>query len=241
MDMEILESNADGSARVKGTYQSVDIDYGAGPMADMLKRMSSSGAGLGAALAGKSFTFKLSPAGEVSEIEGLAELQTAALQSLQVPEEGRKIILQMINEICSPENLKAMASGMFLYLPGKPVRIGESWSKQSGADFGVALSTENTWTLKEVRSDAIVLDRAMKITPGKSTGDSPFPGKMDISGTGTGVVEIDPATGWIRRSQTAIDTAGTMTIPAAQTSKGENRTVKMTSTGTNSTLVTRKK
>ncbi len=241
MDMEILAVEADGSARIKGAYQSVSVNYGSGPLAELLKSGVDVGASIGEALSGKSFTFLLSPGGEVGDIEGLAEVHTAALESLQVPENARPLIDQMIQKICSPENLKATGSGFFLYLPGEPVRVGESWSKLTSADFGLALSTKNTWTLKEVRPDAIVLARTMEIFPAPGNGDSSFPGKMDISGTGTGVVEIDPATGWIRSSQTTIETAGTMAIPAGQTPQGKIEKVNVKNTGVSSTVVTRKK
>ncbi|HOE65744.1 MAG TPA: DUF6263 family protein [Candidatus Hydrogenedentes bacterium] len=241
MDMEILAVEADGSARIKGAYQSVSVNYGSGPLAELLKSGVDVGASIGEALSGRSFTFLLSPEGEVGDIEGLAEVHKAALESLQVPENARPLIDQMIQKICSPENLKATGSGFFLYLPGKAVRVGESWSKLTIADFGLALSTKNTWTLKEVRPDAIVLARTMEIFPAPGNGDSSLPGKMDISGTGAGVVEIDPATGWIRSSQTTIETAGTMAIPAGQTPQGKIEKVNVKNTGVSSTVVTRKK
>jgi len=127
---------------------------------------------------------------------------------------------------------------MFLYLPGKAVRVGESWTKENNADFGVVCLKKDTWTLKEVRPDAIVLVGELELGPSSPVGASSPIDAIGISGTGTSNLEIDPATGWIKSSRTTTETSGTVSNPQGQ---GKTQKMKLKGTSTNVTVVTRKK
>jgi hypothetical protein len=119
---------------------------------------------------------------------------TLNLPENQETEELKKQIKQNFGEEAVKESLEKLT---FLY-PDKPVRIGESWSKTAAVTQGFPMTMTTTWTLKERRNDAWIIDMRSIVEPNKEAPPlklGPLTLGYSLSGSQKGSFSIDSRTG----------------------------------------------
>lgn len=82
-------------------------------------------------------------------------------------------------------------------LPDKPIKKGDTYQteqKNTGAGFGL----KNTYTVKEIKADKVILDIKSEFLPADS--DNPLM-QVEIKGEQTGTAEIDRKTGMTLKSE----------------------------------------
>lgn len=138
-------------------------DTGAGnPLADFFK-----------ALVGSEFKLTISPQMKVTKIEGKDEFIKKLISANQQME-------PLLKQILSDEALKQMADPAFAAVPDKPVKKGDSWTKESKLNMGPIGSYDTTYKYtyegKEGDLDKIKVETTLKYSPpGENTaGGLPF-------------------------------------------------------------------
>ena len=84
-------------------------------------------------------------------------------------------------------------------LPDKPVKKGDTYVVESQSSKLSPIATKNTYTVKEITSDKVILDLKSEFLPNdKGTEEGVT---MEVKGDQTGTVEIDRATGMTTKSE----------------------------------------
>lgn len=186
----------------KITYDS-SKDTGAGnPLADFFKT-----------LVGSEFKLTISPEMKVTKIEGKDEFLKKLIQQNQ---QMQPLLQQILND----ESLKQMADPAFGVIPGKPVKKGDNWTRDTKLDMGpigkFETSYKYTYDGKEGKLDKIKVETSVKyIPPGDNTaGGLPFKIKAGDFKTskGTGTILFDNEKHRLDSSDITLDLAGKLTI-----------------------------
>jgi hypothetical protein len=179
--MGVQEVNADGSATVEMRYDRVkikmtgimEVEYdsdapkkegekkegeeGAPDIAGMMSRAMG-------AMVGKSFTVKMSPKGEMSDIKGFDKIMEA--MSKEFGDEGGG---EMLKGMYSEDQVRQMFQSGFGFVPGRAVAKGESWD--NNAEFKLeqlgTMSMKSKLTLKDIKREgkeaAIKMDTKIEV------------------------------------------------------------------------------
>jgi len=198
LDWETLDVDASGNASAKVTFASVTQEMNLnlpGVPADLGKVLNS----VGDAMKGQSVTMAVSPKGAVSNVQGLDALQQAVEAKLELPDMLKGMKKQLAEQVAGQKAMTARFEQVFSMYPDGPVAPGQTWTRTVPLGAGAPADATTVYTLKEVQDSALVLDEQ---TTYKGSGEG-LPGmgadvKLDVSGTGTGSVELDRATGWPR-------------------------------------------
>jgi len=164
-------------------------------------------------LVGKSFSMTVSPTGEVSEVRGMGELIEQFLGEVQMSDKSMSALLRksMMQQFSNQAVRKQMTRAMAVY-PDRPVGIGDSWTKTATTSFSQEMET--TWTLRKRRGGTAVVGVKSVLAANPEGGGreaGPLGAKTTFSGRHEGEIEIEEATGLIRKARLTYDFSGTMT------------------------------
>jgi hypothetical protein len=173
------------------------------------------GRGLGAVV-GQSFTMTLTPAGKVTGVAGLKAVADAVLKNTQLPAGPTgAAIKKAVAEQFSEAAIREQTENMLAFYPDRPVAVGDSWTRKTKADRGLAVITNTTYTLtgREDGLATIELKAKVSANPGAKPTDAGLAKIVyELAGTATGSMNVDEATGWARSSHLKQDLAGTMNV-----------------------------
>lgn len=217
----VKEVRDDGTAVVQITYDSVQFKQ-QGPTGSIEYDSANPPANLPAmakgfaALVGQGFTMEVTPTGKVTKIEGAGEMISNMLKQMDMPmPSARATLEEKMKEQFGDDALREMMEQMTAIYPGEPVGIGGSWTKRMVVSKGFPIIMDNTWTLKSRQDGVAVVDVQSKVAPNPSAGPMDM-GMVKIghqlSGTQSGTLELDEATGWTLRSTLQQKLAGKMTV-----------------------------
>ncbi len=154
------------------------------------------------ALVGAGFTMKISPTGEVLEVSGVQEMVEDILGRLDTLGASRDQLMQTLGQWLDEKGLAQITGLNTAVYPDYPIAVGESWSKEiSGGGMGVmALSINNTWTLRSCQGGACTIE--VRSTAQSAAGAAPvemmgIQVSYDIAGDQSGTIQVDRTTGWI--------------------------------------------
>lgn len=152
-------------------------------------------------LIGKSFIVKVAPNGDIAAVDGLAEL----VNSLSANEDAN--VRSSLETQFSDTTIRMMMQNSFDLYPGKPVKVGESWSKKSVMSMGgfnINVNVENTYTLKSVDDGkaTIALTSVMNLPATDMSGATGVPTQIQMNGKQEGTMEINIASGQILSGKT---------------------------------------
>lgn len=213
-----LDKDKDGNWVVEQKIEGIkmDIDIGgnkvnfdstkdtgtANPLADFFK-----------ALVGSSFKLTVSPDFKVTKIEGRDEFLKKLVTANQQME-------PMLKQILSDEALKQMADPAFSVVPNKPVKQGDTWSRDSKLNMGPIGSYDTTYkyTLagKDNNLDKITVDTTLKYTPPAEGAATQLPFKIkkaDLkSSDAKGTILFDNQKGRVVNSDMSLKLDGKLSI-----------------------------
>jgi hypothetical protein len=197
----------DGTARMKVTFENVSYSLNQPGGAQLGQAMSR----FLAALGGQSFTMEVTSSGDVRSVTGIDAAADAALKALATyPEQVKTLASMLIKQIMSEPMWKLAMSSVFSILPQQPVEVGERWSRSfSGSAQGTAEVSDMYCKILD-RANGVA--RVKVFVDVKSLEREPAPGmRLSIKGTGEGIVEIEEATGLVRRGSTRSNLKGSVT------------------------------
>lgn len=172
-----------------------------------------------AALVGLKFQMKMSPEGKLLNIQGLDAMRNRLIKAMNVPPGNARATFEaMMKKQLSDEAMRKMIeknSGFTntdIY-PGKPVALGESWTRSTTFDTIVPITKTTTYTLRDHADGVAHLDLGGKFALSTSNA-SPTPSvkvAMKMSGNQTGNVDLRESDGLVTKMQSALRYAGTIT------------------------------
>jgi len=146
-------------------------------------------------------TLVLSKEGELKEVRGVDKLQQSIARSVD-GDSGQSLMAAQFSQQFNEEAVKNMAGqNAAFYFPGKPVKVGDSWvnamtTRQSNIPMGATMKM----TLLSVDKNIATLQvEAVYATAEDDPAEELF-AKIKITGTQSGTMKIDLASGWAKES-----------------------------------------
>ncbi len=221
MKWDVLDVDGQGNMRIRQTfiwsaYKQTNpmggIEY------DSAKQTTpTAGAESFAALLGQSFVVKVTPKGEVLDVNGIEEMRAAVLKKLPAGTEenlGTSPAAMFLDK----NHIKEMVGANLAIYPDKAVEPGQSWSKRQKITIGFGIITDTKWTLqkREGGVDVIAATASLRSDPNSPPMENAgMKMKFDITGTQEGTLRVEEATGLILSDQTKQQLKGNINILGA--------------------------
>lgn len=202
----VYEGEEAGNKKLKITYDhvSMNLNTAMGPVQYDSRKpgsIASTDMAFMNNLIGKSFIIVVAPNGDIAAVDSL----DALVNSLSANEDAN--VRSSLESQFSDTTIRMMMQNSFDMYPGKPVKVGESWSKKSVmamGSFNINVNVENTYTLKSVDGGkaTIALASAMSLPATDMSSATGTPTQIQMSGNQEGTMEMDIATGQILSGKT---------------------------------------
>jgi hypothetical protein len=105
------------------------------------------------------------------------------------------------------EGMTDTLQNAMLAFPEQSLRTGDAWERVVDLTHGFPIHAEHRWTIREWKANAVEIDVAAQFRPIEDGDDPALDELMNgtspryrLTGSQAGRLEVDPITGWIRRS-----------------------------------------
>ena len=202
--MDVTDVDAKGNYIVKLTFRATKFNQSMGTTkvsydsAKPPEKIPPAAVGF-AALVDQSLDLTMAPSGKVLEVIGTDEMLDKIVAKATVILGNKSEELEKaLKDQFSAAKLKQQIETSTEIYPDKPVGVGDSWSKTVDIDGVMSMQLDNTWTLKSRKAGIakVALDTKIRTSPDAN------PMKLgtmnvgyELSGTQTGEIAIDEATG----------------------------------------------
>lgn len=163
-----------------------------------------------AAMKGKSFVLKVDEKGEVKSVDGLKEIGQQLVKEMNLPENLRPAMARNFESQFNENSVRQSFSQTFSIFPQKPVKVGDSWTRQVGSTRGGAPDATSTYTLRAVNSNLATVDAV--------SSENVKEGKM--TNTNRARLYIDTRTGLVTRGSFEQEMQGAMKMKSKGTITG---------------------
>lgn len=204
--MDVLDVDGQGNMRIRHTYNWA-LTKRTGPMGnldyDSAKQPTPPpGAEPFAALLGQSFVIRITPKGEVLDVNGLEELQAAVRKKLP-PGSENDPAMSALSQYLDKNSIKQMIENALSIYPDKPVEVGESWSRKRVMTPMFELTIDSKWTLQKREAGVVTIATAssLRSNPDKPAEAGGMKMKFDLAGKQDGTIQMQEATGLILLGQ----------------------------------------
>jgi hypothetical protein len=226
---DVQEVGEAGDATIKVTFQGISAEM-EGPMGKISYDSASPTEvdhpmmkGF-AAIAGQSYIMVLSEKGEVKKVDGVKEMMSRIIDSLELPDgQMREMMKKQFEDMFGDQATAEMMGQWFSMIPDRPVEAGDSWTKTISITAGMPMTIDYKWTLKERKGGIAVLavESVLKSNPDAGPMEmGPMKITMDVSGEQSGTYELDESTGWIVRSRMTQKISGEQIIEGGPAEEG---------------------
>ncbi len=181
-----------------------------------------------ASLVGQKVWIKIAPDGRTVEAGGFKELLKHMIKSISVPPGAERTVMEnTLKGQFSEESFREMLQqGTASNYPKHPVAVGESWTSDIKLTQNMPMQLVSTFTLKE-RKDGfslIGLEGTLALdSKGKPMMAADSKIVMQLQGKQSGTMQIRESDGWIIKSQTKLDFAGTVGVSTTPGGPGDLR------------------
>jgi hypothetical protein len=207
MKLEVLDVDSQGHARIQHTFTWL-LSKQIGPMGtveyDSSKHTTApAGAEVFAALLGQTYVARVTPKGEVLEIEGADELREAVLKKLP-PGANDDAALGAAVPYLDKKSLRETTENMLANYPEKAVEIGDSWNKKRALSMGFGVIVDSKYTLQKREAGTAVIGASSSLrsdpnAPPMTMGAMKL--KFDVAGTQDSTIRMEEATGLVALEQ----------------------------------------
>jgi hypothetical protein len=220
MRWDVLDVDSQGNMRIRQTFIWAAYKQ-TNPMGsveyDSAKQAApTAGAEPFAALLGQSFVVKVTPKGDVLDVNGIEEMRAAILKKLP-PGADQSLGMSPAAMFLDKKSVKETIGANLAIYPDKPVELGQSWSKKQTITAGFGIITDSKWTLqkREGGVDIIATTATLRSDPNSppmQAGGMTM--KFDIAGTAEGALRVEEATGLILSDQSRQQLKGNINVGA---------------------------
>ena len=204
--LDVLDVDSQGNMRIRNTFTWA-MSKRTGPMGNLDYDSSKqttppAGAEPFAALLGQSYVVKVTPKGEVLDVNGVEELQAAVRKKLP-PGAETDPAMGALSSYMDKKGIKEMTESTLGFYPDKPVEQGESWSKKRIVSPAFELTLDCKWTLqkREAGVATVATVTSIRSNPDKPMDAGGMKMRFDLSGTQDGTVQVAEATGLVTQGQ----------------------------------------
>lgn len=197
MVFTVQKAESDGAYVIKIALDNPTYAAGASSGGDIVGQLNQTVNQALSTLNGRSFTATVTSSGSVRYVEGVNELVSGAIDSLAgqsplVQQAGRMFLTQSFNEPVLREGLESL----FSVLPGRPVEIGERWSRKAATNATGVTKMSDIFCKITSRSGGV---SQVKVYEQISTYNvtSPLGLNMQMKGVTEGNIQIDESTGLV--------------------------------------------
>lgn len=157
------------------------------------------------------FTMVITEFGEIKSVEGLEEMMTKAIEAIPdvTPQVMSQINQQLTKSFGEEAMINNLTPSMNIYKTGI-VKVGDTWTEENKMESTIPLNVNTTYTVKEIKSDAFIIEGVSELTLANSMLNSGQ--KMDLTGDMTSSYEIDRVSGWANRVEINQDLVLTTTV-----------------------------
>ncbi len=211
-NFNVQDVEQNGSAWIDYTYTEsalklkgpgVDVDFDS---AKTDKPVPLQAIGL-ALILGESFYVKMSPAGRVEKINGLESVLSSVRG--KIPNvRGKEQILESMKQQLDESRITSELESFFAIYPDRAVSVGDSWSRRHVFPGPNGRIVETKWQLKQADDAVVRVQVSIELNSNPDAGPVNIRGvkmQREISGSGTGLIEINRSTGMIIRSKLTQD------------------------------------
>jgi hypothetical protein len=202
VDFKITRMTVDQSVPMMG-----DMSYDSGKDGG---DSSSPFASLGGMI-GKSMKASFDRKGNVTSIDGADVVMKDVLGKVK----GGDQIVKMLEGYLGEESFKNIFMTLTGYSQGKPMKVGDTWSKSVETNTGVTLISDYTYTIRERKDGKVTIDVSGKTKSDPNAKPIEAQGMKityDLAGPITGVVVVEEKTGWALTSNTDMSLDGKLTM-----------------------------
>ncbi len=204
--LDVLDVDRQGNMQIRRTFNWA-MSKRTGPMGnldyDSAKQPTPpAGAEVFAALLGQSYVVKISPKGEILDVNGVEEMRAAILKKLP-PNAAADPSMTALNSYLDKKGIKEMTESMLAVYPDRPVEVGQSWSRKRVASLAFELTIDGKWTLQKLEAGVATLatTSSLRSNPDKPMETAGMKMRFDLTGTQEGTMQMEVATGLVRLAQ----------------------------------------
>lgn len=166
-----------------------------------------------AALRGVRMEIEFSDRGDALQLLNKDEFADKVLDNLDQPDSMKVMMRGVIAQQFNIEQVQSQIGIYNLGFPEEAVTKGSTWTTENAQGGQLPLLIKTTYTVVSVSDSEVVLDVTGEIIVDPSAG--PMASMMEMSGTQTGSMTVDRATGWIKTQEGSLTVDGSMNMPGA--------------------------
>jgi hypothetical protein len=167
-----------------------------------------------AALLNQSYVVKVSPKGEVLDIQGLEQMKEAVQKKMPAGAEGNPMG-NVANQFLDKQGLKETTESLLAVYPDKPVDPGASWSEKKTLTAGFARIEESKYTLQKREGGIATIGVTSTFRANPESAPMEAQGmkmRIDLAGTGETTIRLAEATGLIQMEQSRAQLKGDVKV-----------------------------
>jgi len=188
------------------------------------------------AIAGQSLIITITSDGHVKEIKGADALWERIQEKINELSEGGPERAGMETQMkmqYSEEALKTNTENSFNMYPDNPIGIGDTWQRKTTMNQGFPMVIDAIYTLKERKNGIAVIDVFAMIQTNRDVGPiemGPDKIQYNMSGSVTGIMEIQESTGWIKHSNQNMRLTGSIIVQSPEIQQPISMPISVTGT-----------
>lgn len=221
-ELKVVDATAAGIYRIEGKLVELVVNS-SNPMAEVKYNSSTDkevpeAAKINAMTLNETYTFSLSPNGEITDIqppEGLVEKVQKELDNLQ----GAMGQISMAQNPASPEAFGKTMEKLFIKLPVTELKAKSTWEGEEKIEQMVVLNTKTSCTLVKVGAETNDIEVKTQITQADPSASMEIQGMAltyQLSGTGAGTYNLDSKVGTLVTATMVTTISGAINIEGAQ-------------------------
>ena len=168
-----------------------------------------------AALLDQTLTMKIHPDGSVTDVQGVEALLNRITGSLDFPDPAiKQMVIDQLDSQFGAAGMKQMMEQALGFLPDEPVGKGDSWTHEVKVPGPLPIILITKYKVKGIRDGMVILDVSGAVKKNAEPGViemGPMKMQIELSGTQSGTMSLNQATGMVRESALKQEFTGTMT------------------------------
>lgn len=162
-----------------------------------------------AGLAGKTFTCRITPQGQMTEVKGLEELYQSVFSGLSsLNEEQKEQVSQQIRQAFGEKSLRNNFQYSSVF-PDHAVKPGDKWKMDNSMDVMMPVKLTSEYELKAVEADAYHVLGTATLDPASSGSDNGF-SPIQLTGKIESDLKLDLKSCWPKSSLISFKATGKM-------------------------------
>jgi hypothetical protein len=175
-----------------------------------------------ASLPGTELLVRLTPTGEVLDIQGVDKMLDKMIGALELPDSPqRDQVVQNLRKQFGANAVEQSLEQITSFFPGRPVSVGDRWKDSTEANTGFPMVIKSEYVLKSRKEGTAMIDVTSELSsdPQNAMALGPLTMAYDVSGTQTGNIMVDENTGLPTKSEISLQFSGNVDVSGVPNEK----------------------